>query len=76
MIATSVIGQLPIALGGSHRSEGERQDLVPVLVGVEGDDAKLDLAVELKFGGIALSEPGLDAHNVIELDEPNPIWLE
>src|SRR6185312_17384180 len=68
MIATSLM-RTPLAL---HRAEGERHNIVAVIVGGERDHGQLDVHAELKLLGIVFGEPALDANHVVELNEADP----
>src|SRR6478736_4008564 len=73
MIATSFIlfsvlpPAVPAIVGGSDGLEGERDDLVAVVVGGERHHGELDLLAELELGRVVLGEPALDADHVAEL---------
>src|SRR5215831_11994413 len=69
MMATSSMSQL---LSHSGWGEGEGEDLVAFVVGVQRDPGELDGHAEIEFVGIALGEASLDANDVVELDETDP----
>ena len=67
MMATS-FSHLKCPLG-SDRLEGERDDLVAVVVGGERHHGQLDLLAELELRRVVLGEPALDADHVVELHQ-------
>src|SRR6478672_3661897 len=65
MMATSFV----IDVSSLNRLEGERDDLVAVLVGGERDHGQLDLLAELELRRVVLGQPALDADHVSELHQ-------
>src|SRR6476619_3811956 len=61
MMATSFV----IDVSSLNRLEGERDDLVAVLVGGERDHGQLDLLAELELRRVVLGQPALDADHCV-----------
>src|SRR5512143_3318793 len=68
MIATSFMADSSL----SQWPEGERHNLVALVVGVQRDHGQLDVHSELEPGRVVLGEPALDGDHVVELDEAHP----